>query len=780
MTSLDTSSVPIFHRWTNWIVDRPILTGLVIVLISVGAIAGHAAPERVLAFFYPQPESNQSASETTPASAAPVPQVDTFSIAGADAVIVVESDQFFSPVGARTMRRVVEALEALDHVVRVVWMDEIPVANIFSLPEPLLPHESASQERFDHAREKALKNPLIKGQFLSADAKTLLLRLDFDFFYVEDNEDCIGRLRTVAEEAAAKASDINIAFSVTGSIPLRITASSAHLVSKFKYQIIGYSMIAVMALILFRGWQAVLIVAVAPALGVFWTTGYLPYFQLQDNPFTDIILPVLVSLVGLTDGVHLMVHIRKQRARGLTMRDAARTGVHEVGLACALTSLTTAIGFGSLVLASHEIVREFGWCCVIGVVCTFVSVITAIPLLCSSRLGRNVHRGLEKSLIDQNLNRIGGLVDFVLLHVRGFSWLGIGVTIVLSLVCLGLRPDERQTEGLPASAEPVVALNKMDRALGGLETADVRIHWDETVASDADEVLAVISKVDTLLRSEPLVGHPISIRNLLDSLPGDANAPNRMSMLELLPPGLKRAFYTPERRYGNVTFRVMDIGIAKYGPVFDRISAGLKEIQLAHPAFGLTLRGSAIWRWENLYTIILDMLKSLSSASFIIFIVLSFVYRSLRIGLISIIPNLFPLVLSAAFLVVTGQYLEFVSVCAFTICLGIAVDDTIHFLTRYQEELRRTGDEHEAIRRAFTGVGTALIMTTLVLLAGFVTVAFGDSREVRIFAAMGGITIASALLGDLLFLPALLARYARPKTAIFVNSRRRDLESVSE
>ena len=117
---------------------------------------------------------------------------------------------------------------------------------------------------------------------------------------------------------------------------------------------------------MFRGLSAVLIVAVAPALGVFWTMGYLPYFELQDNPFTDIILPVLVSLVGLTDGVHLMVHIRKLRAAGLTMHDAAQQGVHEVGLACALTSLTTAIGFGSLALASHEIVREFGWCCVIG------------------------------------------------------------------------------------------------------------------------------------------------------------------------------------------------------------------------------------------------------------------------------------------------------------------------------------------------------------------------------------------------------------------------------
>ena len=166
-------------------------------------------------------------------------------------------------------------------------------------------------------------------------------------------------------------------------------------------------------------------------------------------------------------------------------------------------------------------------------------------------------------------------------------------------------------------------------------------------------------------------------------------------------------------------------------------------------------------RWQNLYKIVTDLAFSLVTASVIIFIVLGIVYRSLRIGLISIIPNLFPLAVSGTFLVMTGQSLEIVSVCAFTVCLGIAVDDTIHFLTRYVKERNRCADEREAIRRAFVGVGTALIMTTVVLVAGFGTVLFSDSRDHRIFASMGGITIAAALFGDLVFLPALLARFAQ-------------------
>ena len=146
---------------------------------------------------------------------------------------------------------------------------------------------------------------------------------------------------------------------------------------------------------------------------------------------------------------------------------------------------------------------------------------------------------------------------------------------------------------------------------------------------------------------------------------------------------------------------------------------------------------------------------------------LTIVFRSLRLGLISIIPNMFPLVVTGSYLAAAGYNLEIVMVCNFTICLGIAVDDTIHFLTRYREEREQTEDEHTAIRKAFTGVGTALIMTTAVLVAGFSTVVLSESRNHRIFAMMGAITIAAALFGDLIFLPALLSKFApKGKTGV--------------
>jgi predicted RND superfamily exporter protein len=752
----------LFDLLTGWIVQRRWLTGSGVLLISGLAIVGYRDAE----FFrrlISRTQATAATDDVQSAQAANVPDIEPIRLTHADAIIVVESDAFFTPQGAAAMRAVIERLEALDYVTHVLWMDRVPMLNIFGLPEPLFPRSHASPQRFAAARERALRHPLVKGQLLSPDGRTLLLMVRFDWLFVRSDEDCIERLKQTAQAAAAEFPDVAFAFSVTGEAPWRLTAIKEHETNEVKYQVVGYGMIALMSIILFRGLAAVVVVALAPALGVFWTLGILRFFDLQDNPFNDVVLPVLISLVGLTDGVHLMVQIRRLRAAGLPGRDAALAGVQEVGMSCFLTSLTTAIGFGSLGLAHHEIVREFGWSCVIGVGLTFIAVLTVIPLACSTWLGGRVQIGHESGLIDRHLARLSGLIDFVLRYPRQVSIAAIVSTLVLTVIPLVvLRPDERNANSLPDESEPLVALQKMDRALGGLELGRVEINWSGRAAPDDREVLSVISQIDDLLCREELIGHPLSLRNLLDALPGEGDAADRMSMLALLPPPLKRAYYTPETHWAKIEFRVQDLGIATYGPVFERIEAGLQRIMQRHPQFTLDLAGAAVWRWRNLYQIVVDLATSLGSAAVIIFFTLTLAYRSLRLGIIAIIPNVFPLALTGTCLAVMGLSLELVSVCAFTICLGIAVDDSIHFLTRFQKEQLRTDDSREAIRNAFTRVGAGLVMTTVVLLAGFSTVIFSGLRDHRIFASMGSLTIAAALFGDLIFLPALLDRFAKP------------------
>ena len=765
-----------FDFCTSWIATRRWITALVIFLISCGAIVGHVSPHSVTSLFESTPPTEEIAQENANETVADdsklnqgkagdgksVEQVNFLS----DAVLVIETDAAFTPRGAAALRHIATVLRAEDFVRSVQWMDEIPTMNIFGLPEPLLPNERASQKKFDAAREKALKNPFIKGVMMSDDMNTLVFLVNYDRLFLESDEQAISGLQTVAIEAAKEFADVPMKFSVTGATPIWLTATQTHNSNQFIFQAIGYGMIALMSLILFRGFMAVLIVSLAPLMGVFWTVGYVKFFGYEHNPFMEVILPILISLVGLTDGVHLMVTTRKLRAMGLSTIDASRQALSQVGLACALTSLTTAIGFGSLILADHRFIQQFGISCVIGVVLSFIAVITVIPLACSSWMGRGIHLGIEKSLIAQNLDRISDLIQWVLQRKNWISHVAIGSTVLLVAVSLTLRPDERLSNSIPASSPTAIAFKKLDKAMKGLERSQILVEWDRGDADSttqgsgslADHV-AVIKEADQLLQNEPLVGFPLSIVQLIDSMPGTGETVDRSSLLELVPPELKQAFYRPFDNNAEIIFRVQDLGISKYGPVFERIEDGLRQIQQRHPGYTLELTGDAVWRWRNLYQIVVDLAVSLGTASLIIFVVLSLVYRSLRIGLISLVPNLFPLAVAGGYLVISGQALEIVTVCAFTVCLGIAVDDTIHFLTRYEEELAVCGDRNQAINHAFSSVGTALIMTTAVLVTGFSAVLFSDSRDHYMFATMGAITISSALFADLIFLPALLSRY---------------------
>lgn len=753
------------NRFLGGIVDHPWLATSLVVAITALSLIGYRDPELLLQFVRSPVSSDvKTAINDSVEPAEKKPNVDPFRLTDADTILVLDSDQFFTVEGAKCLRRSVERLESLDYVARVMWFDKVPIVNVFGLPEPILPRTDGTQTLLENAKRKALDHPLVVGQFMSEDAKTIVLMVLIDWVFVQSDEDVTeGLLNVVREEF--ESSGIEVKVGATGRVPLYLASKRSESENTFKYQMLGYAVIFLAALVLFRGPTAVFVVAFAPALGVFWTLGILRFFELQYNPFNAVILPTMLSLVGLTDSVHVMVQIRHHRAAGLTPRDATRKGTGEVGLACVLTSVTTAIGFGSLGLAGHEVVRNFGWSCVIGVTLTLIAILTVIPLACRTILGNRIHVGHDSGVIQKRLLKISGLIDWVIVHRRLVSWVAIGSTIALAVVCLWLQPDERRERGLPDNAEAVLTLRHMDSAFGGLETGEVRLRWSRETADDDEQILQLLTTLQDTLQSEPLIGSPLSIVNLIEDLPGGGSAGNRMPMIELLPAPLKRAFYVPEDNVATIMFRVQDLGIAKYASVFQRLDDQFETLRAEHPSFEIDLAGNAVWRWKNLYRIVTDLATSLGAASLIIFIVLGLVYRSIRIGFISVIPNMFPLVLTGAMLVFLGQGLEMVSVCAFTVCLGIAVDDTIHFITRYLECAGETDDNDEAIRRAFVGVGTALITTTIVLVAGFSTVLFSDSRDHLIFASMGIATFLSALFADLFFLPALLAHFGpkRPR-----------------
>jgi len=154
-----------------------------------------------------------------------------------------------------------------------------------------------------------------------------------------------------------------------------------------------------------------------------------------------------------------------------------------------------------------------------------------------------------------------------------------------------------------------------------------------------------------------------------------------------------------------------------------------------------------------------ELITSLLGAAFIIFVILTIAFRSLRLGLVSILPNVMPIAAAGALRYTLSDSLDIASACSFAICLGIAVDDTIHYLIHFEHARRNGASAMEANRGTFTTVGSALVMTTLVMTAGLGTVLTSQMPVIFNFSAMACTTLAVALIADLLFLPALMTMF---------------------
>ena len=694
----------------------------------------------------------------------PAMNVERNSLGRAQAFLVVQSQAIFSREGAAAIRDIVDTLEQQDTIASIQWLDQAPPLNIFGLSEPILPRGQASPQRFAVAKEKALKHPLVVGMFLSKDGNTLLIGINFNWIFVDEDADCTTHVIEVAKDTLAKHPGVQMSFAMTGGVPIRLAMLENQASNELTFQLIGYGMILGMAIILFRGFTVVLVVAAAPALGVFWSLGFLRYFGWEDNPFSQVILPVLLSLVGFADGVHMMVYIRQCLSEGQLPKVACRNALATVGVACSLTTITTSIGMGSLGFSRNEVVREFAYSCVLGSSTILVAVLLVIPLACCTRLGRQLAKGADRGIVDRYLQHVGEPMMAVVQYSRYVAYFAIFLLVVLASMTFQLRPDDRQSNALPSGSEAQHAMAELDNSMGGLEVGYIYVNWNND-SEEPGKTAIVIDEIDRLLEQEPLLAHPLSLCKLLAALPGEESAVDTMPMSELLPPPLKLALYDPDKRQATITFRVKDLGTAKYKPTFERVEAGLKRISQRHAGYSCQLSGGPIWRWRNLYKIVSDLALSLGTASIEILIVMGVAFRSLKLGLIAIIPNMVPLAAAGTFMAIFGWPLDIVSVCSFTICLGIAVDDTIHFLSRYREEQLHQPDRRLALQQAFQGVGTGMIMTTIVLVAGFSSVLISQTRDHRVFGILGIITLISALVCDLFLLPSLLAHFDRAPKA---------------
>ncbi|MCH8808186.1 MAG: MMPL family transporter, partial [Planctomycetes bacterium] len=366
-----------------------------------------------------------------------------------DCILVVEADDLFAPKPIAALRELVAEARRIDGVQHVRSMDDAVLFEPAKLPRSLLPARDASAQAFARARSDALDHPLIGGQILSEDGQMTLVivRLAGDSLGVNEIRPIVTQLRQIN----ARINDSGAVHArLTGIPPARVEIYEMLQREQIKFGLSGALLGILVAYLLFRRAAAVLIVVAAPLTGTLWTLGALGLVGEKLNVINSV-LPTLVLVIGFTDAVHLMYDLRRSRRNRLTPQDAARSAIRHLVLACALTSITTAIGFGSLGVGRLEIIRHFGLACAAGTVLSFLAVITIVPLLAGTRLGRRIHVPHGRRSPARHIVLLDAIATSVTRRAAWFAVIGTILTLTLGVSVLRLKPDNSLKEAMPTS-----------------------------------------------------------------------------------------------------------------------------------------------------------------------------------------------------------------------------------------------------------------------------------------------------------------------------------------
>ena len=447
---------------------------------------------------------------------------------------------------------------------------------------------------------------------------------------------------------------------------------------------------------------------------------------------------------------------------GMTAFQATAYAVSQVGPACVLTSLTTALALFSLYIADSALIKTFAIVGSMAALMAFLAVIIVVPTLSVLLLRneKNFADSLNKS--DKAMSYLRKLSDIFGEHVIRrpyfYSFIALVSVVAFTYAHFSLETRYRLQDQVPDREQALKASDRLDKKLTGASPVHLMVEWEGQSLYD-QEVLNVIGAVHDKVEATAGVGNVWSVemlRRWLEKI-GQNDIATLKSYLEILPEHLVRRFIAEDQNTIVVTGRVPDIDASELLPVIKKMEDALAPIRADNPEFTISVTGLASVAARNSNSMITQLNYGLLSTVCVVVFVMGFAFRSVFAGLVSFLPNLFPVVAAGAVLYATGNGLQFASVVALTVAFGLAVDDTVHYLHRLHLEDERHGKSLESQLRTMDVIGPVLILTTIVLILGLAVTVFSGLPSLRLFGWLSAATLIAALIGVMVFLPALIA-----------------------
>ena len=731
--------------WVGWVIGaRKSLLALFVLLTGLSVMgASQVGVDNAVEIWFP---------EDDPALADYHGFLDTF---GNDEVVVigVHGDGpmgVLTEAGLQRVREVGQAAKGVPGVARIRSVVEEPLVRGEQGTLHVAPVQAA-----DEVQALQGSDPLIDS-LVSQDGSTALVLAEMDTMGDIDTQrdGILAALRdaVVQVDSGATFAGIGVVYAALNQASTQDAAA-----------VIGasYVLILVLLRVLMGRWKPVLLTLCVVGLGALWLVGLYGAAHRDINMVT-MVMPTLVLVIGVSDCVHMLTHVAHQPAE-LPPLERVKAGVGAVLWPCLFNTLTTSMGFLALATASMPVIQDLGVFCALGLVAAFfVSLV-----LCS--IFAMVDGCLPVFQPDGKLQRVvDGLANLAVTRtapvliaasfVAFLSAVGVSRIVVDTYSIDFLYPDHParvDSTRIETGFGPYTPLEFVVSNPDGVKDVEVLqgiAAWQEQMEADPEvgwtrSVADVVENLDRVLGAREVGAIPsdnASIAQLLFLYEADADS------------DLDRFLDATETR-ARVTVGVPMASARTFGQTIERL-LGMAELPQ-----GTSISAAG---YIPLYVRIMDhivhsQLSSFAWAFVVIFVLIGLLFRSVRAAAIAVPANLLPVLVTLGLMGLLGIRLDVATVTIAAIILGLVVDDTTQFLYRYKVISETESDVPTAVRSAVRSVGLPMMITTLVLAGGFSVLGLASIKSVAYFGVLLAIALLSALLADLLVIPALLVAVSR-------------------
>jgi len=512
--------------------------------------------------------------------------------------------------------------------------------------------------------------------------------------------------------------------------------------------------------LLFRNWVFVVLPLVTVLITAIWILGLMSITGKGLNVMTYMV-PTLLFIIGVSDSIHFLSRLNIYLDKDINIKEALKLSMNDMGLALFLTSLTTAIGFLALLYSSIAIVQEFGIFIASGVFIAYILTLTFIPsmiMILKSALNRNRNK--------KEIRRIKLLKVFSSL-VKSKPKQVIFISVLLTSIFLVGASKVTTGSSLLSDLHPksslYIDLKNVEYWFGGILPMEIIIEKDDAIDLPMHNsvIMGHIKDFQSQLNRMFPESNWISIQRVLEEVlheidPDEKFPPDQetLDQINMITQDQTQTLINFDENKIRISGMLPDLSSDELDEARDSLMSYTKK---NFPDWlSVVITGTMPVALNTNDYLILDLFSGFGLAFIFISIIMGLLFLSFRVGLISMLPNLIPIVFAAGYLGFMGIPIRPPIAITFSICLGIAVDDSLHFLFRFWQEKKKNSDMEIAISNTIETTGLAMLTSTIVLVSGFMVITVSNFIPTSQFGIISAITLTVAFITDVTLLPALL------------------------